>query len=265
MTPPDPPRKLLTALYVLAAAGSLYLGAAPHLGVPCDACKGGVLSLALPWAGLVFYGTLAVVAARAPLSRGLALAPGFYLFVHATLVTEMILTRRICIGCLVVAAAAAGAALVQVLRPPREWISAAAALVLGIVAAFLTPVDRVDELLTRTFWPAKLLELAPDWVPREEMTHCEHDRPVRLLIYEKDCKACGSAAKRILPRLTGDFPTQVCVHVTEMSELPKGQRLPFFIVVSKRSQVVMIEGMPEYSELQEIIRSFLKSSGPAAP
>ena len=54
-----------------------------------------------------------------------------------------------------------------------------------------------------------------------------------------------------------DFPTQVCVHSHEIPDPPKGQRLPLFILVTKRMNVVILEGMPDYPELREILSALI--------
>jgi hypothetical protein len=178
----------LAVIYLLAAAVALLVGLAPHVGLRCQACSGGIVALALPWMGAAFYAVLAVAAFSAPRSTLLTLAPGFYVFVHADLVTEMLLDRHWCWGCFTVAALALAAALVQLWRARREAWSVGVAALLGCAAGHLSSFDRADELATRTLWPARMLEAAPDWVNRDEMSHCEHAAPIRVLLFEKDCK-----------------------------------------------------------------------------
>ncbi len=181
-------RLALAVLYGLASLVSLGMGLAPLLGFRCEACSGGLLALAMPWIGAAFYGALAAVALRAPQAAALALLPGFYVFVHGDLVTEMLLDRRCCWGCLTVAALALAASAVPLLRAPREGVGIALAAILGIAAGVLSSFDRADELVTRTLWPARMLEAAPAWVSRDEMNRCGHDAPIRILLFEKDCK-----------------------------------------------------------------------------
>jgi hypothetical protein len=180
---------VLTLFYVLAAAGSLVLGLAPTLGLRCDACTGGLLSLSMPWIAAAFYSGLAFLSVRFRSSPLLSLAPGFFVFVHASLIVEMALSERLCPGCLVVAAVAIGAAVTQVRRDPAAWRATALALVLGGAAGFVTPFERTDELVTLKLWPSRMLESAPAWVNRDDMTRCDHPAGVRVLIYEKDCKS----------------------------------------------------------------------------
>src|SRR5689334_16228345 len=144
---PQPrPARALVVLYAAAALGSLVLILEPLFGYRCPACSGGVLSLGLPWAGLLFYSFLAILARRSPGSATLAMAPGFTVFAHGVLVTEMFRTHPPCIGCLAVAAFASAAALCQLARTPKEWPTVAMAVVLGCGAGFLSPFDRVDDL-----------------------------------------------------------------------------------------------------------------------
>jgi len=129
------------------------------------------------------------MAYRFPSSTSLAIAPGFYVFVHASLVTEMFFIQRPCLGCLAVATLAMGAAVCQLRRNPKEWPASGIAIVLGLAAGIFTPLERVDDLATRTFWPARMLEAAPHWVSRDEMSRCAHPSALRMLIFEKDCKS----------------------------------------------------------------------------
>jgi hypothetical protein len=76
--------------------------------------------------------------------------------------------------------------------------------------------------------------------------------------------------RRLVPLVRVDFPTQVCVHSHEIPDPPRGQRLPLFVLVSRRMQVVILEGMPEYAELNQLISAMIagrKFSGrrPGAP
>jgi hypothetical protein len=179
---------VLAVLYLLASLVALLMGLAPRVGLRCDACSGGILALALPWIGAALYATLAVVAFRAPGSAALSLAPGFYVFVHADLVAEMLIDRRWCWGCFTVAGLALAAALVQLGRARREALGVVFATLLGGAAGFLSSFDRADELVTRGLWPARMLESAPEWVSRDQMSRCEHSAPIRVLLFEKDCK-----------------------------------------------------------------------------
>jgi len=185
---PAPDRKP-AILFVLAAASALAIIVGPLLNFPCDVCSGGLVSISLPWIGLAFYSVLAIVAFRAPNAPFLALISGFYLFVHASLITEMFLMPRFCLGCLAVAVFAAGAAFCRRGRNRQDDAAAGVAIALGIAAAFLSPFDRVDDFMTRKLWPVRMLEAAPSWVSRDELARCDHPAGARLVIYEKDCKS----------------------------------------------------------------------------
>jgi len=168
---------------------------------------------------------------------------------------------RPCPGCLAVAVTALAAAGVQLRRRPQERLPGAAALVLGIVAGFFSPFDRSDELLTRKLWPARLLEAAPAWVDRDAVARCGHPAAVRLVLFEKDCRSCGSWAGRFMPRLAQDFPAQVCVHLQDGVPIPQTQRLPLLILVSQGGRVSVIEGAPDYDELKSLLRQMVRLSG----
>jgi len=187
--PASAPDRKVVLLYVLAAVSALAIVLGPLFDLRCDVCSGGLASLALPWIGMAFYSVLAVLAARRPRAPFLLLLPGFYLFVHASLVTEMLLVPMLCGGCLAAATFAAAAALRQGWGNRQDLMSAGLAVVLGTGAAFLSPFDRVDDFVTRKLWPARKLESAPAWVPREDLARCDHATGARLVLYEKDCKS----------------------------------------------------------------------------
>jgi len=69
----------------------------------------------------------------------------------------------------------------------------------------------------------------------------------------------------MVPRLTQDFPTQVCVHVFEVGAPPEGARLPLFVLVTRQNRVVTIEGMPEYEDLRRLIEEIFTLPGETHP
>jgi len=253
--------RLLGAAYGLAAGGCLFLVIAPRIGIRCDVCTGGLLSISLPWMGLAVYLILAGISFGLPRSRVLVLAPGFYLLVHAALLTEMLRGARWCWGCGGVAAVALLAAGLQSLRSREEWMTPVLALSFGIAAGFFSPFDRGDDLLTRTLWPSRLLDFAPPFVSRKEMSSCGHESLLRLLIYEKDCTTCGSVSRRVVPRIEHEFSSQVCVHTHDLSDVPKGQRTPLLILATNRMRILVIEGAPGPEELTDMIAKMLKEEG----
>jgi hypothetical protein len=183
------PRRTLAILFTLAAGVAFVQGVAPLLGLNCETCSGGLLSIVLPWAGVAFYGSLAVLALRTPDSQWLSRFLGLYIFVHGSLMLESVLIGRWCLGCMLVALLAAGAGAIQAWRTPADLAALAIGLVLGMSSGFFSPFERVDNWLTRTAWPARVLEAAPPFVNRAEMANCGDAAEVRLIIYEKDCKS----------------------------------------------------------------------------
>ena len=252
------PNRTLLVLYVLLSAASLGLLVGAATGALWKACSGGLGTFVLPAGGGILYAALALLASRSPQSPWLALAPCLYVFVHAALVVETLRAERPCAGCLAVAALAAFAAIVQARRSPPESKPVAAALLLGIVAGFLSPFERLDDTATRLLWPARMLEVAPAWVSREEMSRCPHPSAVRVLLFEKDCRTCSSAANRIVPKLTRDYPTQVCVHLHNETEASSDRHLPLFILISRQARVVVIEGFPRYEEMGALLDQMMK-------
>lgn len=182
-------RKPPTLLFLLAALASAFVGLSPLLGIPCAVCTGGLLSRVLPWMGMTAYAGLAYLSRAHPRSPFLSWAPSLYLFVHASLITEMVEDHAICLGCVAVAAIAGLAAIRQFLISSPGWSLPPFILALGVAAGFFGPFEHADDVLTRLFWPARVLDAAPAWVSREELAHCEHPAPVRVLIFEKDCKS----------------------------------------------------------------------------
>ena len=187
--PPGRPWRLPTLLFALAAAVALVQGVAPLLGLNCETCSGGLLAVLLPWAGVGFYGGLAVLTRRTPASPWPARLLGLYVFVHGSLMLESVLMGRWCLGCILVALLAGGAAAHQAWHRPADLGTLAAGLVFGLASGFFSPFDRIDNWLTRTAWPARILAAAPPFVDSKEMAGCGDAAEVRLIIYEKDCKS----------------------------------------------------------------------------
>lgn len=255
-TRPPAPRSALLP-WVFAAASFLAAWMAVDSGLSFRTHPGGPLSLALPAVGALFYAGLALLARFRPDSPWLARALALYSFAHADLVTERILEGRLCWLCFAVAGWAGAAALIQVRRDRALQVTMAAGLLFGAAAGFFAPFERADDAATRALWPSKLFEAAPAFVDRREMEGCEHAAPVRLIVYEKDCKSCGSVLRRIEPRLKADFPGELCVHAHSFPEAPPGQRLPLFVLVTKRKDVIVIEGMPSYDDLRGYLQRLL--------
>ncbi len=180
---------LLAILLAVAAALSFGLGLISLFAGPLRARSGGLLALALPWLGALFYGLLALLAVRSPRSPWVSRATGLFVFAHASLVTESLLARTLCPGCLGVAGLAFAAGGVQAFRSPPDRLTAASGLLFGAAAAFFSPFDRVDDWLTRTLWPARVLDQVPAMVDRAEISGCEHPSSVRVFLYEKDCES----------------------------------------------------------------------------
>ena len=178
----------LALFYGLAAVTSMALALAPRIALPFGVCPGGALAEVVPWMGALFYAGLAFLVLHRPQSPLLSLAPGLFLFVHADLATEMIVSGRPCAGCLAVAAIALAAAACQLCGDRKEWPSMALALALGPVGGFFTPFERGDEFVTRELWPVRIHESLPAWISPVEMAPCEHPTAVRMVVFEKDCR-----------------------------------------------------------------------------
>jgi hypothetical protein len=176
----------LTAVFATAAALSAFLavGSLRNVGQSAD----GLLALALPWMGAGFHATLAWAAWTRPASPGFLHGVAVVVFVHASLAAESLLAGRGCGACLATAGLAVAGGLGLFARKRADGPALALSLGLGALSGTFEPFDRVDGALTRRFWPARVYSIAPTFVDRAELAGCGHGRPVRLLLYEKDCK-----------------------------------------------------------------------------
>ncbi len=144
--------------------------------------------MALPWIGVLAYLALAALGARRPESAWLAPLVSLTVFIHADLMVESVILRRLCWGCV---ATAALVFIAGILRPSgrlAERVSLLASLVLGLAGGFFSPFERVDYSVTRLAWPARLLADLPAVVSEmDAFSPCVHSSAVRMLLYEKDC------------------------------------------------------------------------------
>lgn len=174
----------------LAVSGmvSIALATAPLLGLGCETCSGGSLAMLLPWAGVVVYGILVVACWRSPVRPWILPVMGGLVFAHAELQAESLALGRLCWACIIAALGAFAAAARIAWQRPSERIPLGTALVLGALASIFSPFERVDDWMTRTLFPARILESLPSFVDREELLRCAHGTRARLHVYEKDCK-----------------------------------------------------------------------------
>ena len=254
--------RLLAWVFLGAAVVAGIVGSYSLASGICPTCTG-LLSVVLPWAGTVFYFVLALLAWRRPETPGLVHAMSFSVFVHACLVLESFLLRHFCVGCLVIAGLALAAAGLVLRRFPGARLTLAMSLVLGSVAGFLTPFDRLDDGLTRRFWPSKILERAPAFVDRAELASCGHSAPLRFIAYEDErtCRSCSSVSRRLIPALTQEFPVEVCIHKHAVRNPPAGQTLPVLFLMTRDLRLVIIEGLPGEEELRDLARRLLSQAG----
>lgn len=253
---------MLPWLFLAAAAVAAVVGIASVASGACPTCTG-LLSVVLPWAGMLFYLGLGVLAWRRPGAPGLVPLMGIFVFIHACLVLEAFLLRQYCVGCMVIAglALAAGALLARRIPPARATLMLS--LVLGSAAGFLHPFDRLDDGLTRRFWPSRILSRAPAFVDRAELAACGHSAPVRFIAYEDErtCRSCSSVSRRLIPELAEEFPEEVCVHKHALRTPPAGQVLPVIVLMSRDLRLVVIEGLPAYEQIRELVRTMLPAGG----
>lgn len=252
---------LLPLLFLLAGAVAGVVGLRSVSSGICPTCTG-LLGAVLPWLGMTFYVALAGLAWRRPESPLLPHAMALFTFVHASLLTEALLLGHYCIGCLVIAGVALLAALVLMARVPAARLTMVLSLVLGATGGFLHPFDRLEDNLTRRFWPSKILSQAPAFVDRTELTACGHSAFVRLLVYEDErtCQSCSSVGKRLIPSLVVDFPGQVCIHKHTLKPSSGGQILPVLVLYSRAGRLVVIEGLPSYDDLKELTTTLLSDA-----
>ena len=257
-------RRLLPAIFALSAIVSAAMGVPPLLQGACPSCTG-LLSLVLPWTGALFYGALAALARRRPQSPLLSNALSLAVFVHACLATEMILLNRLCPGCLTVAGLALLAAGLHAWRTPPSRVAMGSGLLLGAAAGFLYPADRVEDTLTRRFWPAHILSQAPPFVDRAELGSCTHPSAVRIFSYEDErtCQSCSGLEKRLFGTLRREFPAEVCIHNHIIKKPAAGQTLPVLVLLSRKNRLLVYEGVPDSRELADLLRTLVAEGGDA--
>ena len=175
--------RLLPAACAVAALGSVGLGLVRDLPA-----SSGLLAVGLPWLSACFYAAWTVLAAAKPESRWNPRAAAAAAGVHAALLMELMIDRRFCVGCLVVAGLGAACVVLAALSRRETAVGVAAALAIGAVLGRLSPVDPLDVALTRLAWPSKILSQAPAFADRATLSGCLHGTAVRILLYEKDCK-----------------------------------------------------------------------------
>jgi hypothetical protein len=178
--------------------------------------------------------------------------------------TEAILLARFCPTCFGIGVVALVAAAWNAHRLVRLRLIVLLSLVLGGVAGFLTPFDRMEDQFTRQFWPSRILSQAPRFVDASELSHCTHPSRVRLLIYEDDriCNSCAGVQRRLLPQFTKEFATEVCIHRHSLKELPEGQTFPVLVLLSKKMRLIVIEGLPEYEGFRDLVRQMIAETDP---
>lgn len=260
--------RMLPVLFVIAAAISGAVGAKALHGGACPTCTG-LLSFVLPWTGVALYLGLAALAWRAPDSPWLTHVISLSVFGHSCLVMEGFLLGRFCVGCLIIAAVALAAAGIVARRIRSARLSLAMSLLLGSAAGLLYPFDRAEDSLTRRFWPSRILDRAPAFVDREELAACGHASVVRFIVYEDErtCNSCSSVGRRLIPGLAEEFPQTVCIHKHALKDPSRGQVLPVILLLSREMRLVVVEGLPAYEELRDLVRTLLSEAGaaPAAP
>ena len=261
-------RGLLPVLFAVAAAISAAVGVKSLTGGVCPTCTG-LLSVILPWTGIALYAGLAALAWRAPNSPWLTHVISLSVFGHACLVMEAFLLGHFCVGCLIIAGVALAAAGIAAHRMPGVRLSLAMSLLLGAGAGLLYPFDRVEDSLTRRFWPSRILDRAPSFVDKKELAACGHASAVRFIVYEdeKTCNSCSSVGRRLIPGILEEFPQIVCIHRHTLKDPPAGQVLPVLLLLSREMRLVVVEGLPASEELHDLVRTLLSEAGaaPAGP
>ena len=252
-------RWILSVLLLAAAAASLAMSAPVWRGDACPSCTG-LLSVVLPFAGTVFYAGAATLSWRRPASPILTQALSLALFVHASLVAEMLLLSRWCWGCASIASLASLAALVHVVRVPQSRVTLAAGFLLGAVAGFLQPFNRVEDVLTRRFWPAHILTSVPAFVDRAELDGCPHRSAVRLFVYEDQrvCQSCTGLEKRLLGQLAREFGADVCIHKHIQDAPEPGHSLPVLVILSRNNRLIVYEGTPDSGEFSSLMKELIR-------
>ena len=77
------------------------------------------------------------------------------------------------------------------------------------------------------------------------------------------CQSCAGVGKRLIPYLDADFPGQICVHKHTLKPSSTGQILPVLVLYSRTGRLVVIEGLPSYDDLKELMRTLLLEALPS--
>lgn len=214
--------------------GSLALGAvlsALAIGLDCRACDRGSW---IAWAGLAGYVALVGVALRRGPNRLLFAGVFFAFGVHSLLVVRMAQDR----WCWICAVAAANSVLLAVLAILLDRANLK-------LAGFALP------------WSAVILLVVPrSATPQVHVTEAREG--VRLVVLERaGCDYCRELRDRVLPRLEGEFGDRVEIRFRSADDVPGVVRTPT-LILTKRSQARVIDGLPPYEMLRDAVARALE-------
>jgi hypothetical protein len=110
-----------------------------------------------------------------------------------------------------------------------------------------------------------VLAQAPAFVDRAELGACTHPSAVRLFSYEDErtCQSCSGLEKRLLGPLRREFPADVCLHNHIIKKPASGQTLPVLVLLSRKNRLLVYEGLPDYRELTQLLRTLIAEGGEA--
>ncbi len=214
--------------------GSLALGAvlsALAVWLDCRACDRGSW---IAWAGLAGYVALLAVSLWKGPNRLLFAGVFFAFGVHALLVVRMSQDR----WC---------------------WICAAAAVNSAFLAGLAVALERSNLKLAGFAlpWSAAVLLLVPrSAAPQVHVTQAREG--IRLVVLERPgCDYCRELRERVLPRLAREFGERVEIRFRSADDVPGVTRTPT-LILTKRSQARVIDGLPSYEMLRDAVARALE-------
>jgi hypothetical protein len=141
------------------------------------------------------------------------------------------------------------------------WICAAAAANSAALAGLALSLDRANWRRAGVAlpWSAAILLLLPR--PADSLVQAvratDADDAVRVVVLEKaDCPYCLVLREEVIPQLRREFGDRIVVRFRDAGEFPGVSRTPTVIVTRRRDGRV-IEGLPPYEMLRDAVRDAL--------
>lgn len=140
------------------------------------------------------------------------------------------------------------------------WICAAAAANSLLLAALAIVQDRANLKLAGFAlpWSAAVLLIVPrSATPQVHVAEAREG--VRLVVLERaGCDYCRELRARVLPRLEREFGDRIEIRFRSADDVPGVTRTPT-LILTKRSQARVIDGLPPYEMLRDAVARALEN------